>query len=129
MENYRSEDDFYAYKDRLLAAFRESELAKKYAAKRQPRLVADADLMLQVGHNYYSADQIYKWTAFDLEDFCLRHLPYKLVASPSAFREMGHNLTVFVRWLHAEGLVANGENLLEIIRGLPDKMVEVAKRY
>ena len=89
MENYLPEDEFYAYKDRLLAAFRDSELVKGYVAKRQPRLVADADLMLQIGYNYYSADQVNKWTAYDLEDYCLSHLPRKFMAGPSTFRQMG----------------------------------------
>ena len=129
MESYRTEAEFYSYKDALLAAFRTSELVTKYVEKRQPRIVADADLMLQIGYNYYNADWVNKWTAYDLEDYCLRHLPRKLMAGPSTFEQMGNNLVVFMRWLHAENLVENGEEMIKMMRGLPKQMAKASKRY
>lgn len=129
MENYRTEDEFYPYKDELLAAFRTSDIVAKYVPHRQPRIVADADLMLQVGYNYYNADYVNKWTPYDLEDYCLGHLPRKMIAGAAAFEQMGHNLTIFMRWLHAESLVDNGEKLIETMRGLPKEMATASKRY
>lgn len=129
MDNYRTEDEFYPYKDELLAAFRTSAIVAKYVPKRQPRIVADADLMLQIGYNYYEADYVDKWTPFKLEDYCLSHLPRKLMAGAAAFEQMGNNLVVFMRWLHAEGLVDNGDELIKMMRGLPKEMAEASKRY
>ena len=129
MKNYRTEAEFYPYKDGLLAAFRISELVTKYVAKRQPRIVADAGLMLEIGYNYYNADEVNKWTPYDLEDYCLSHLPRKLMAGPSTFEQMGNNLVIFMRWLHAEDLVENGEELIKMMRGLPKQMAKASKRY
>ena len=51
------------------------------------------------------------------------------MAGPSAFEQMGNNLVIFMRWLHAENLVENGEELIKMMRGLPKEMAEASKRY
>lgn len=129
MKDYLSEDAFYAYKDELLEKLRTSESILKLVEKRQSAVVSDADLMLQVGYNYYEVDHVSKWKPLDLEDYALSHLPRKYMAGPGAFEQMGKNLIVFVKWLYAEQLVDNGEALVAMMREVAPQMAKASKRY
>lgn len=129
MKEYLSEEKFYAYKDELLKQLSSSERILKLVEKRQHSVIADADLMLQVGYNYYDADHVSKWTPFALEDYALSHLPRKFMAGPSGFEKMGKNLLVFVKWLHTEQLVDDGEALVAMMREVAPHMAEASKRY
>lgn len=129
MNQYLSENEFYAYKDELLKKLKASESILKLVEKRQKSVVNDADLMLQVGYNYYEADHISKWSPCDLEDYALSHLPRKLMAGPSTFEKVGKNLIIFINWLHTEELVDDGEALVAMMREVASQMADASKRY
>ena len=129
MADYLSEREFFVYKDQLLDRLRTSTAVTQLVEKRQQRLMGDIDLVLQVGYNYYEIDHASKWDAYSLEDLSLNHLPRKMMAGPSAFKELGHNLLIFVKWLHAEQIVDNGETLVATMRKVAPQMASASKKY
>lgn len=94
-------------------------------AEREP-YVSDAEMMLEVATHVFGFRDPADWTPDFIEEFALRHLPKKVIASPAAFEALGKSLVAFTDWLWQAEYTDCGRLLYKTMRDAAPKMVKAA---